>query len=182
VVFGHVAVNISALEFSDHRLVDRLTQAMAEFDVRPDELEIEITESVLMTDAQTAQHVVERLRGLGLRLAVDDFGTGYSSLAYLKHLRPSKVKIDRSFVRDLSDDEDDRVVVHAIVQLAHMLGSDVVAEGVETVAQRDFLCRIGCDVLQGYLISRPQAASAFARMAGGLQPEVIDEELVSWVA
>ena len=161
--FGTVAVNVSALEFRSHRLLDTLTLAMAEFGVRPHELEIELTESVLMTDTDSTKRIVEGLHELGLPLAVDDFGTGYSSLAYLKHLRPSKIKIDRSFVRDLPDDEDDRVLVQAIVQLASALGIRVVAEGVETEEQREFLHRIGCGVLQGYLISRPQPAQGFER-------------------
>ena len=113
--FGSIAVDISALEFRNHRLIDTLTQAMAEFSVRPHQLEIELTESVLMTDTDTTRLIVDRLHALGLPLAVDDFGTGYSSLAYLKHLRPSKLKIDRSFIRDLPGDEDDRVLVKAIV-------------------------------------------------------------------
>ena len=165
--FGTVAVNVSALEFRHHRLVDTLTQALADFGVAPHELEIELTESVLMTDTETTQRIVERLHGLGLRLVVDDFGTGYSSLSYLKHLRPSKIKIDRSFIRDLPADDEDRILVRAIVQLARTLGIAVVAEGVETEAQRAFLCGIGCDVLQGYLISRPQPAADFAAFVRG---------------
>ena len=165
--FGTVAVNVSALEFRHHRLVDTLTQALADFGVAPHELEIELTESVLMTDTETTQRIVERLHGLGLRLVVDDFGTGYSSLSYLKHLRPSKIKIDRSFIRDLPADDEDRILVRAIVQLARTLGIAVVAEGVETEAQREFLCGIGCDVLQGYLISRPQPAADFAAFVRG---------------
>ena len=165
--FGTVAVNVSALEFRHHRLVDTLTKALADFNVAPHELEIELTESVLMTDTDTTQRIVERLHGLGLRLVVDDFGTGYSSLSYLKHLRPSKIKIDRSFIRDLPADDEDRVLVRAIAQLARTLGISVVAEGVETEAQREFLCGIGCDVLQGYLISRPQPAADFAGFVRG---------------
>jgi diguanylate cyclase (GGDEF)-like protein len=165
--FGTVAVNVSALEFRHHRLIDTLTRAMADNGVRAHELEIELTESVLMTDTDTTQRIVERLHALGLRLAVDDFGTGYSSLAYLKRLRPSKIKIDRAFVRDLPESADDHVLVLAIVQLAKALGVRVVAEGVETEAQRDLLQQIGCDVLQGYLISRPQPADDFARFARG---------------
>ncbi len=159
--FGQVAVNISALEFRHHRLVDTLTNALADFGVLPSELEIEVTESVLMTDTETTQRIVEQVHALGLRLVVDDFGTGYSSLAYLKRLRPSKIKIDRSFVRELPDNDDDRVLVRAIVQLAQALGIAVVAEGVETEPQRDFLRGIGCGVLQGYLISRPQPPAGF---------------------
>ena len=95
---------------------------------------------------------------------MDDFGTGYSSLAYLKRLKPSKIKIDRAFVRDLPGAADDRVLVQAIVQLAKAMNIDVVAEGVETAAQRDCLRRIGCDMLQGFLISRPRPAGEFERV------------------
>ncbi len=161
--FGSVAVNVSALEFRSHRLLDTLTSAMADFGVQPHELEIELTETVLMTDTDTSQVIVDRLHALGLPLALDDFGTGYSSLAYLKRLHPSKIKIDRSFVRDLPDDSDDRVLVQAIVQLAAAMGIQVIAEGVETQAQRSFLHGIGCGLLQGYLISRPQEADGFER-------------------
>ena len=161
VAFGTVAVNVSALEFRGHRLLDTLTTALNEFGVLPYELEIELTESVLMTDTSSTQRIISGIHQLGLPLAVDDFGTGYSSLAYLKHLRPSKIKIDRSFIKDLPGDDDDRVLVGAIVQLAHALGVRVVAEGVETDAQREFLTSIGCGILQGYLISRPQPAAGF---------------------
>ena len=177
--FGSVAVNISALEFRNHRLVDTLTRAMADFQVQPHELEIELTESVLMTDTDTTRLIVERLHTLGLPLAVDDFGTGYSSLAYLKHLRPSKIKIDRSFVRDLPGDDDDRVLVRAIVQLATALGIRVVAEGVETAEQRDFLRGIGCGVLQGYFIGRPTPAAAFEAFAVGLQAQAAEQSLAA---
>ena len=159
--FGSVAVNVSALEFRSHRLLDTLTSALTEFGVLPHELEIELTESVLMTDTASTKRIIDGIHQLGLPLAVDDFGTGYSSLAYLKHLRPSKIKIDRSFIKDLPGDQDDLVLVGAIVQLAHALGVRVVAEGVETAAQRAFLVSIGCGILQGYLISRPQPAPKF---------------------
>ena len=179
--FGSVAVNVSALEFRSHRLLDTLTSAMADFGVEPHELEIELTETVLMTDTDTSQVIVERLHALGLPLAVDDFGTGYSSLAYLKRLHPAKIKIDRSFVRDLPDDGDDRVLVQAIVQLAAAMGIQVVAEGVETEAQRSFLHRIGCGLLQGYLISQPQEVDGFDRFVrqralerNAVLPESID--------
>ena len=169
--FGSIAVNVSALEFRNHRLVDTLTLAMAQFGVQPHELEIEIIESVLMTDTDTTQRIVEKLHALGLRLAVDDFGTGYSSLAYLKRLRPSKIKIDRSFVQGLPDDDNDRVLVRAVVQLAGAMGIRVVAEGVETEAQRQFLHDSGCQVLQGYLLGRPMPAQAFAAHTPHARPE-----------
>ncbi len=175
VPFVTVAINVSALEFRHHRLIDTLTDAMQAHGVQPHELEIELTESVLMTDTGTSQRIVDRLHALGLRLAVDDFGTGYSSLAYLKRLRPAKIKIDRAFVRDLPHDSDDRVLVQAIVQLAKALGIVVVAEGVETTAQRDFLQGCGCDVLQGYLISRPQPAAAIGQFLLQTQAEAESE-------
>ena len=159
--FGTVAVNVSALEFRHHRLIDTVTQALAEHGVAPHELELELTESVLMTDTDSTRRIVERLQALGLRMSVDDFGTGYSSLAYLKRLRPSKIKIDRAFVRDLPDDADDRVLVPVIVQLAHSLGISVVAEGVETEGQQHFLQRCGCDLLQGYRISKALPAELY---------------------
>jgi EAL domain-containing protein (putative c-di-GMP-specific phosphodiesterase class I) len=129
--------------------------------VRPDELELEVTETALMSDGDAALRIIAGLRALGLKIVVDDFGTGYSSLAYLKRLRPRTIKIDRSFLHDLPDDEEDRVVVLAILGLAQALGIEVVAEGVETDAQREFLRGARCDVLQGYLISRPVDAMAF---------------------
>jgi EAL domain-containing protein (putative c-di-GMP-specific phosphodiesterase class I) len=142
--------------------------------VQPHELEIEITESVLMTDTDTTQRIVERLHALGLRLAVDDFGTGYSSLAYLKRLRPSKIKIDRSFVKGLPDDENDCVLVRAVLQLAGAMGISVVAEGVETPAQQHFLRQNGCQVLQGYLLGRPMPPDNFA----GRAQQRVDEPAV----
>jgi diguanylate cyclase (GGDEF)-like protein len=172
VPFGSVAVNVSALEFRSRRLLDTLASAMAEHGVQAHELELEITESVLMTDTDSAQRILSRLRELHMPLAVDDFGTGYSSLAYLKNLRPSKLKIDRSFVRHIEDDPDDRVIVQAIVSLAHSLGIRVVAEGVETEGQRAFLRGIGCELIQGYLVSRPQPAADAARfMCGARETE-----------
>lgn len=168
VTFGAVAVNVSAAEFRHHRLIDTVTEAMHDHGIRPEELELEITESVLMTDTESTQRIVDHLQQLGIGLAIDDFGTGYSSLSYLKRLWPGKLKIDRSFVRDLPGDEDDRVLVQAVVRLAHALGIGVVAEGVETAEQRDFLCDCRCDVLQGYLVSRPLPADAFAAFTSSL--------------
>ncbi|MDP4300661.1 putative bifunctional diguanylate cyclase/phosphodiesterase [Leptothrix discophora] len=170
--FGCVAVNLSAHEFRDRGLVDIVREAMREHGVRPDEFEIEITETVLMTE-QASLSIVADLQGLGIHIAVDDFGTGYSSLAYLKRLRPRTIKIDRSFLKDLPDDEDDRVVVEAIVGIAHALHIDVVAEGVETEAQRDYLREAGCHILQGYLIARPADAQQYARWLADRPPDIV---------
>jgi EAL domain-containing protein (putative c-di-GMP-specific phosphodiesterase class I) len=158
---GRVSVNVSALQFRDQRLVETIERALQRHGVRADALELELTESALMSDDETTQRVLGVLRRLGLRLVVDDFGTGYSSLSYLKRLRPDKLKIDRSFVQDLPDDADDRALTAAILSMARALDIAVVAEGVESEAQRRFLTERGCLLLQGYLTGRPMPAAAF---------------------
>jgi diguanylate cyclase (GGDEF)-like protein len=155
---GRVAVNVSALQFRDQRLPQVLKTAMQTYDIRPGELELELTESALMSDTEAAQTTVASLRELGVALAIDDFGTGYSSLSYIKRLRPDKLKIDRSFVKDLPDDADDRALTEAIVRIADALAITIVAEGVETAQQRDYLLGLGCALQQGYLLGRPMAA------------------------
>jgi len=155
---GRVAVNVSALQFRDQRLPQVLHTAMQTYDIQSGELELELTESTLMSDTETAQATVASLRELGVALAIDDFGTGYSSLSYIKRLRPDKLKIDRSFVKDLPTDADDRALTEAIVSIAQALSITVVAEGVETAVQRDYLLGLGCSLQQGYLLGRPMAA------------------------
>jgi diguanylate cyclase (GGDEF)-like protein len=160
ILVGNMAVNVSALEFRDHRLLDSLQAALDSSGISPNELEIEITESVLMAETETSQRIIERLRQLGVGIAIDDFGTGYSSLAYLKRLRPNQLKIDRSFVSDAAEDSDSRAIVRGVVGLANALGLTVVAEGVETAEQQEFLRESGCHTLQGYFIARPLAVEA----------------------
>ena len=162
---GCMAVNVSALEFRDHGLLDRVHRALAASGLLPSELELEITESVLMADTAVSQRIIERLRELGVGLAIDDFGTGYSSLAYLKRLKPTQLKIDRSFVRDAAIDADSRAIVHGVIGLASALGLGVVAEGVETPEQQALLADGGCAALQGYLIARPMPAADFEAWA-----------------
>ncbi|WP_296510234.1 EAL domain-containing protein [Rhodoferax sp.] len=157
---GNMAVNVSALEFRDHRLLDSLQTALDASGVPPQRLEIEITESVLMAETETSQRIIERLRQIGVGIAIDDFGTGYSSLAYLKRLRPHQLKIDRSFVNDTETDSDSRAIVKGVIGLANALGLNVVAEGVETAEQKAFLSEVGCHTLQGYFIARPLTVEA----------------------
>jgi diguanylate cyclase (GGDEF)-like protein len=155
---GSVAVNLSASHFRDQRLPEQLRAFIKAYGVGPGELTIELTESTLMADSAASMRAIHELRLLGVALAVDDFGTGYSSLAYLKLLRPQKLKVDRSFVRDLPDDKDDAVLVRAVLGLARALEIEVVAEGVETEAQRDFLLGESCVLQQGYLYAKPMPA------------------------
>jgi len=123
-------------------------------------LKLEITESAVMADAERAIDVLGQLRAMGVRSSVDDFGTGYSSLSYLKRLPVDELKIDRSFVRHIARDENDVAIVRSTIGLAHDLGLTVVAEGIEDRQSWDVLARMGCDVVQGFYISRPLAADA----------------------
>jgi EAL domain-containing protein (putative c-di-GMP-specific phosphodiesterase class I) len=136
-------------------------------------LEIEVTESILMHDPEQSLANARRLADLGVSLSIDDFGTGYSSLSYLKRLPISSLKIDQSFVRDIATDPDDAAIITAIIAMAHSLGLRVVAEGVETTAQRNFLEDHGCDEFQGFLVSEAVAADAFEQLLVRLpQPKV----------
>ena len=150
-----VAVNVSPRQFRDPRLADRIEHVLAEYRIDPGMLSLEITETVLMQDTASSEATLLQLKRLGVDLALDDFGTGYSSLSYLKRFPFDRVKIDRSFVRDITTDADDAAISRAIISMAHSLGIRVVAEGVETEAQCQFLRRHECDEMQGYYFSRP---------------------------
>lgn len=166
-----VAVNFSALQFRETGLCSMVSNVLAEFGMAAERLTVEITESVLMDDNLVTAASINGLEMLGARLALDDFGTGYSSLSALKRFPVDCVKIDRSFVRDCVEDKEDANLVTAIIHMAHSLSLKVVAEGVETRAQADFLRAQHCDQLQGYLISKPLPADAFtAALAKELLP------------
>jgi len=152
-----VAVNLSARQFSEPGLLRSVREALAEAELEARYLEVEITESLVMSDVARTIDTLQELKGLGVHLSIDDFGTGYSSLAYLKRFPIDTLKIDGSFVRDISADPEDAAIVEAIILLAHSLGRSVVAEGVEDDSQLRFLARHRCDVVQGYLFSRPLA-------------------------
>lgn len=155
-----VAVNVSARQFRAPGFADHIAGLLAETGLEPRRLNLELTESVLMEEGETNVGTLRRLKRLGVQLSVDDFGTGYSSLAYLRRFPLDTLKIDRAFVRDIVFEEADRAVVKAMVDLAHALKLSVVAEGVEQEAQRESLLALGCDSLQGYLVSRPVPAEA----------------------
>ena len=154
-----MAINLSAQQLRSRGLVETVAAAMRQHGLGPGDLELEITESVAMSDPQHAIQRLRELRDLGVHLAIDDFGTGYSSLAYLKLLPIQVLKLDRSFVKDIETDENDAAISAAAIALAHNLGLEVVAEGVETGQQADFLREHGCDFLQGFRYGRPEPAS-----------------------
>jgi EAL domain-containing protein (putative c-di-GMP-specific phosphodiesterase class I) len=159
-----VAVNLSVHNLKDRRLPTVLSDLLNEWDLPPDLLTLEVTESVLMDSPERTLEVMEALARLGVRLSIDDFGTGYSSLSYLKRLPAREVKIDRGFVMNMDGDQDDPVIVRAIIDLAHNLGLEVVAEGVERAALWHQLVALGCDSGQGYLFSPPQEAGLFTSL------------------
>ncbi len=153
-----VAVNLSAQQLRHEGLPSVVRGALACFSLDPSDLELEITESTAMQNPELTVRILEQLSGMGIILAIDDFGTGYSSLSYLKHLPIQRLKLDRSFVKDIETDINDAAICSATVALGHNLGLELVAEGVETEPQKEFLARLGCDVLQGFLYSRPLPA------------------------
>jgi diguanylate cyclase (GGDEF)-like protein/PAS domain S-box-containing protein len=155
-----VAVNLSARQFSSESLVSDVLQAIEQHGLKPGELDVELTESALMSEPERAGVVLRQLQEHGVSVAIDDFGTGYSSLAYLKRFPAAKVKIDRSFIDGLPGDKDDMAITQAIIALAHSLQLRVVAEGVETTGQLDVLRQMGCDEAQGFLLGRPMEAQA----------------------
>ena len=157
-----VSINVSALQFRQPDFVERVAQVLGQFGLPPALLELELTESILVQDADEVLQRLRALAGLGVHLAIDDFGTGYSSLAYLKKFPISKLKIDQSFVRGLPGDDSDLAIVAAMIGLARALKLSVIAEGVETEIQRLALQQLGCDEYQGFLFSPGVPAAQFA--------------------
>jgi EAL domain-containing protein (putative c-di-GMP-specific phosphodiesterase class I) len=156
-----MAVNVSAKQFHQTDFVDKVLSALQDAGASPGRLMLELTESVLVRDVSDVIEKMARLKRAGVGFALDDFGTGYSSLAYLKRLPLKQLKIDRSFVSDILVDENDASIAKMIITLAHSLELEVVAEGVETRGQLDFLTRLGCNHFQGYLFSRPVPIGEF---------------------
>ncbi|MBL8328867.1 MAG: bifunctional diguanylate cyclase/phosphodiesterase [Rubrivivax sp.] len=155
-----VAINVSGLQMRQHDFTDRLARMLAQHRLRPERFTCEITETVAMEDTQVTHEAFNRLGKLGVHVSIDDFGTGHSSLALLRRLPAAELKIDRAFVTDLGRSGDALAVAKAVVQLAHSLDLRVVAEGVETEAQRDILVSLGCDELQGFLFAKPMPAQS----------------------
>jgi diguanylate cyclase (GGDEF)-like protein/PAS domain S-box-containing protein len=167
-----MAVNVSALQFSQSDFVQTVARAVARHGIDARKLKLELTESMLIDDVPQVIDKMRSLQAMGVSFSLDDFGTGYSSLSHLKRLPMNQLKIDQSFVRDLLTDQDDAVICQTIVALGHNLGMQVIAEGVETQGQRDFLAGIGCDAFQGYLFSRPMPAQALLAYESHMQNEL----------
>jgi diguanylate cyclase (GGDEF)-like protein len=159
-----VSVNLSPSQFRDSGLAHSIRRALDESDLDPQYLEVELTESAVMSDPEESIAILEQLSAMGVLVSVDDFGTGYSSMSYLRRFPIDKLKIDRVFINEIASRPEDASIVRAIVSLAHSLRLKVVAEGVETPAQLDFLRAVGCDEYQGYHFSRPVPAHEFERI------------------
>jgi diguanylate cyclase (GGDEF)-like protein/PAS domain S-box-containing protein len=166
-----LSINISARQFNEPDFVNEVEAALLRHCVNPNRIMFELTESLLLKNVENSIQTMKALKELGVGFSIDDFGVGYSSLAYLKRLPLDEIKIDRSFVQDLVDDPDDRAIVQAVISLGHSLGLDVIAEGVETAAQKNFLAAHGCKSYQGYLFSRPVPADDFQRLLHGIAEE-----------
>jgi diguanylate cyclase (GGDEF)-like protein len=155
-----VSVNLSSKQFTQPDLIQRVTEIIKETKINPEGLKLEITESAVMDDVETATEMLKKLRSLGIKLSIDDFGTGYSSLSYLHRFPIDTLKVDRSFIVNMSEDSENVEIVRTIVSLAQNLGMNVIAEGVETAEQLAALRKLGCEYGQGYLFSKPVDAKA----------------------
>jgi EAL domain-containing protein (putative c-di-GMP-specific phosphodiesterase class I) len=159
-----VAVNVSAVQFRQEGFADLVRRVLSETELSPEYLELELTESLLLSNVDVVFATLQDLKEVGLQLAIDDFGTGYSSLSYLKQFPVGKLKIDRSFIRDIAFDIDDAAITTAIISMARSLHLKVIAEGVESEAQMSFLREHRCDEIQGYYFSKPISADEAALM------------------
>ncbi|MDU7866360.1 MAG: EAL domain-containing protein, partial [Pantoea sp.] len=169
-----VAVNLSALQFEQNNLVETVTRALAQHEIPPELLTLEVTETTAMRDPDESVRILTELTKLGVKASIDDFGTGYSSLLYLKRLPASELKIDRAFVNELQHHSEDATIVSAIVALAQSLQLKVVAEGVETPEQQAFLTSLGCNTLQGYLLGKPIPPDRVNELANFVGDEKVD--------
>jgi EAL domain-containing protein (putative c-di-GMP-specific phosphodiesterase class I) len=162
-----IAINLSSIQLVQGDIVQHVLGCLDEYNIPPRLFEIEITETILMENVRQAIESLERLHARGIGIAIDDFGTGYSSLSYLKTLPITSLKIDRGFVRDICTDENDQKIVRTLITMAHSMGMKVVAEGVETDAQRELLKTYSVDQIQGSLISMPVAPREIEAMILG---------------
>jgi EAL domain-containing protein (putative c-di-GMP-specific phosphodiesterase class I) len=152
---GMLSLNLAMKQLNEEDFIDNLFNMMKELNYKPEWLELEVTEGQVMDNPELSIQKLHQLSSTGIEIAIDDFGTGYSSLSYLKKLPLNKLKIDQSFVRDLPDDEEDVAITQAIIALGKSLKFKIIAEGVETQKQKDFMIENGCDLMQGYFFSKP---------------------------
>ena len=167
-----IAVNLSARQFRQKQLVEVVQSALRDADLPPQFLELELTESAVMYDPEESARILEQLSRLGVQISIDDFGAGYSSLSHLKRFPLDKLKIDRSFIRDVIHSSEDASIVRAVISLAHSLKLKVIAEGVESSEQLEFLRELGCDRYQGYYFSPPMSSEELAAWMESRQLEL----------
>ena len=165
-----VSINLSAIDFRRKDLIEMITRVIEDTKIDPTCLELEITEGMVMEGAGDVIETLRRIKDLGLELAIDDFGTGYSSMAYLKRFPVDRLKIDRTFVKDIPGDEEDAGITNAIISLGHSLGLKVIAEGVESLEQISYLHKKECDEVQGYYLSKPLVSKEFAEFVINYTP------------
>jgi EAL domain-containing protein (putative c-di-GMP-specific phosphodiesterase class I) len=173
-----MSVNLSVLQLQRGDLTQRLCDILAENDMAPNQLELELTESVIMANAEQSISTLRQLKAVGVTLSIDDFGTGYSSLSYLRRLPIDALKIDKEFVGDITTDPDDEAITATVINMAHSLGLNVVAEGVETAEQAEYLREQGCDEIQGHWLSTPlppEQCFVFLRDRARRRQEVLDD-------
>ena len=154
VALEYIAVNMSTKQLQDTQCVEHISGILKELDFKPEWLELEITESTLISNLESTLSNINTFKEMGIKFSIDDFGTGYSSLSYLKSLRISTLKIDREFVKDILSDKDDRSIVTAIIGIGHTMNYTIVAEGAENKEEVTLLKKLGCDIVQGYYYSR----------------------------
>nr|WP_240364775.1 EAL domain-containing protein [Pseudomonas syringae] len=159
-----IAINLSVRQLQVKGLAETVKHIVEAYGINPALLEFELTESMLMIDPESAVEILRDIKSYGISLSVDDFGTGYSSLAYLKRFPLDALKIDRAFIKDITSNHEDAAITRAVIVLAHELGLNVIAEGVETVDQLELLVTYGCDQMQGYLFSKPVISEECAAM------------------
>jgi len=173
-----VAVNLSAKQFEQENLVEVIQEILAKTRLEPKWLELEITESIIMKNFELSIEILNKFRGMGIHVSLDDFGTGYSSLNYLKRLPIDTLKIDKSFVDNITQDSNDEIIAKAVIELAHKMGLEVVAEGVEEVEQLNFLKEQKCDKIQGFLFSKPVSEEDFQKLIKSSQTYKNNKQLI----
>jgi EAL domain-containing protein (putative c-di-GMP-specific phosphodiesterase class I) len=164
-----IAINLSSIQLMQVDLADQIFDILDSYAIPPRLIELEITETALMNNIHTAMKSLQRLHSRGMSIAIDDFGTGYSSFSHLKNLPINCLKIDRTFIKDICEDENDKKIVQTLVYMAHSMDMTVVAEGVEEKQQYDLLTQYSCNLIQGYLLSKPISADAIVKMVNNPQ-------------